>query len=186
MLSAAASQPTGALFDVVLLAHVVAAVVALGTVVASGVAAARVLATGGRPPPPGVARYFAPGTNWAGRSLHAVPLLGLALIGLSRGGDRLSDPWVLTGLSLWVLAAGLAEGVLWPAERRVQFLLAEPLPSGAVTAGAGGRPGGPGAPGPGAGGAGVTVAMACRRMTWAAAGVAALLVAAMTVMVVQP
>ena len=185
MLSTAASQPTGALFDLVLLAHVVAAVVALGTVVASGVAAVRMLAAAGRPPSPWVARYFAPGVNWAGRVLYGVPLLGLVLIGLSRGEDRPTDPWVLAGLGLWALAAGLAEGVLWPAERRVQARLAELLPSSAVSvpsAGAGG--GAVGAEG--AGSAGGAVATACRRMGWAAAGIAAVMVAAMVVMVARP
>lgn len=181
MLSTAPSQPTGVLFDLVLLAHVVAAVVALGTVVASGVAAARLLAAAGRPPSAGVARYFAPGVNWAGRVVHAVPLLGLALIGLSRGDDRLSDPWVLAGLGLWALAALLAEGVLWPAERRVQLLLAELAPAGAVAV-AGAVTAGAGA----AGGTGSAVATACRRMCWAAAGIAAVLVAAMVVMVARP
>lgn len=181
MLSAA-SQPTGVLFDLVLLAHVAAAVVTLGTVVASGLAAARVLAAGGRSPSPWVSRYFAPGINWAGRALYAVPLLGLALIGLSRGGDRFSDPWVLAGVSLWTLAAGLAEGVLWPAERRAQVLLAELLPSSAVAA-AGAAAGGAGAAS--AGGA-AAVATTCRRMCWAAAGIATVLVAAMVVMVARP
>lgn len=166
MVTSAAVQPTGVLFDVVLLGHVAAAVVALGTSVTSGVAAGRLLVADVRSLSPGVARYFAPGTNWAGRTIHAVPLLGLALIGLSRGAYGLDDAWVLAGTGLWVVAAVLAEGILWPAERRVQGAL--PLVVGDTTAGVG------------------PVAAACRRMCWSAGGVAALLVTAMVVMVARP
>lgn len=108
------------LFDVVLLCHVVAAVVALGTVVATLVAAARVRAAHQGTVAAGVVRYFSPGTNWAGRSLYAVPLLGVALVAMSKGADSFDDTWVQLGFGLWVAATVLAEGILWPAERRLQ------------------------------------------------------------------
>ncbi|HUA93905.1 MAG TPA: hypothetical protein VMB82_00075 [Acidimicrobiales bacterium] len=116
--------PTGPGFDVVLLLHVVAAIVALGSVVASGVQSTRLLAAGDGEVPSGVTVYFAPGVNWVGRTLHAVPLLGLALVGLSHGAYGFEDGWIEWGIGLWVAAAVGAEAVLWPAERRVQAGLA--------------------------------------------------------------
>lgn len=168
-----AAVPTGAGFDVVLLLHVAAAVVALGSVVASGVQSGRLLAVGDGEVPSGIATYFAPGVNWVGRTLHAVPLLGLALVGLSHGAYGFGDGWIQWGIGLWVVAAAGAEAVLWPAERRVQAGLAAS------------------APGPGGGQGPVTgVRSSLRRSCWRAAlasgALTAVLVAAIVVMVAQP
>ncbi len=122
--SAPAAVPTGPGFDVVLLLHVAAAVVALGSVVVIGIQAGRLLAVGEDDVPAGVIGYFAPGVNWVGRTLHVVPLLGLALVALSRGAYGFGDGWVQWGIGLWAAAAVGAEIVLWPAERRVQAGLA--------------------------------------------------------------
>lgn len=113
--------PDGPAFDVVLLAHIACAVLAIGTVAVSGVQAERLrraLSTGelGH----NLRSYYRPGINWAGRTLHAVPVLGLALVAMSHGAFGLGDTWVMAGLGIWVVAAMTAEGVLWPAERRLQ------------------------------------------------------------------
>ena len=151
-------QPDGALFDAVLLLHVAAALVAVGVLATGAVAAVRLARAGGGPVPPGVQRYFAPGTNWAGRTLYAVPLLGLALVGLSGGHFGFGDAWVLTGIGLWAAAALVAEGMVWRTERRVQ---------GDLAAGAD--------PGP-----------AARRLYLSSFAVLAILLAAFVVMFVQP
>jgi uncharacterized membrane protein len=39
---------------------------------------------------------------------------------MSQGAYALGDGWVLGGLALFVAVALLAEGVMWPAERRLQ------------------------------------------------------------------
>jgi len=170
---APAAVPTGAGFDVVLLLHVAAAVVALGSVVVSGVQSGRLLAAGDGGVPSGVAAYFAPGVNWVGRTLHTVPLLGLALVGLSHGAYSFEDGWIEWGLGLWVVAAVGAEAVLWPAERRVQAGLAASAHgprSGQV---------------PAAGVRSETV-RSCRTAAAAAGVLTAVLVAAIVVMVAQP
>ncbi len=107
-------------YTVVLLAHVAAALVGLGSVVASGVVG--VLARRGpRAPSAGaVRRYFRPGPVVAGRVLYAVPVLGFALVGMSRGAFSAGDGFVVAGLGLWAAAMLGAEAVLWPAERRVR------------------------------------------------------------------
>ena len=50
---------------------------------------------------------------------------------MSQGAYALGDGWVLGGLAIFVGVAVLAEGVLWPAERRLQASLA-PLFGGAA------------------------------------------------------
>ncbi|HWD50915.1 MAG TPA: DUF2269 family protein [Acidimicrobiales bacterium] len=121
----AVSVNRGAGYQVVVLAHVLAAVVGFGAV---GVAGAYALVLGRRgPSSESVVRYYRPGVNWAGRVLFVVPILGFVLIGMSRtppGGYAVSDGWVLIGLLLWAAAALAAEMVLWPTERGLQQLVA--------------------------------------------------------------
>ena len=73
-----------------------------------------------------VVRYYRPGVNWVGRVLFLVPVLGVALIAMSGGQWGYADGWVSTGLAVWVVVAMVAEGVLWPAERRLQQVVAAP------------------------------------------------------------
>jgi len=172
-------QPTGAGFDVVLLLHVVCAVVGLGTVVVSAVQAARLRSVGTGPVADGLRAYFAPGVNWAGRSLYGVPVFGFILLGMARDAYGLADGWVLWGLILWVAAIFVAEGVLWPAERRVQAALAPDRPD--LT-----RAGGDAVAGAGAGGIAGKVATECRTIVWVATALAVTLVVAGVLMVAQP
>jgi len=72
-----------------------------------------------------VRRYFQPGVNWAGRALYGVPVFGFALIGVSSGAFRAADGFVVVGLGLWLAATLLAEGVVWPGERRIQVEVTE-------------------------------------------------------------
>jgi hypothetical protein len=121
----AVSVNRGAGYEVVVLAHVLAAVIGFGAVAVSG-AYALVLARRG-PVGESVVRYYRPGVNWAGRILFLVPILGFVLIGMSHGpgGYGFSDGWVMIGLALWAVAALAAEMVLWPTERELQQLVAE-------------------------------------------------------------
>ncbi len=59
-------------------------------------------------------RYFRPGVNWAGRALYGVPVFGFALVAASDGAFDAGDAFVAVGLVLWLVAAVLAEVVVWP------------------------------------------------------------------------
>jgi hypothetical protein len=115
-------QPDGAAFDIVLLLHVVCVVVGLVTTVTAAATGARLrrLLAASVPPPEPVRRYFRPGTNWAGRAIWCIPIFGFVLLAMSQGAYGLRDGWVTGGLIIFVAVALLAEGVLYPAERRVQ------------------------------------------------------------------
>jgi hypothetical protein len=129
-------QPDGAAFDVVLLAHVGCVVVGLATTLASAATASRLqrLVTRGSPLSESMARYFAPGVNWAGRAMYGIPVLGFALLAMSQGAYALHDGWVLSGLFIFAALALLDEYLLWPAERRLQGALAGALASGTAPA----------------------------------------------------
>lgn len=158
----------GAGYDIVLVVHVAFASVALGSVVTTGVLALRAVRRGTPDAP--VRRYFSPGTNWPERVLVVVPVPGYALVAMSKGVISLGQPWVVAGTLLWAAAVAAAIGWAWPVEQAFQREV-----QGAV------GPGGPQTPGQGS-----RTSELGRRLCWASAVIAALLLAASVVMVAQP
>lgn len=162
--------PSGPAYTVVLICHVAAVLTGMATIVAGAVAAAGLVTARDGPLRPSVRSYFSPGANWAGRVLYLVPVFGVALLAMSGGAYRLGSTWVLAGIGLWAAGMALAEGVLWPAERRVRRALA-------VEAAGGGN--GPPSVLPAA-------VQAARVVCVSSAAVLGILVAAMVVMVAKP
>ncbi|HEX3565241.1 MAG TPA: DUF2269 family protein [Acidimicrobiales bacterium] len=122
----ALSSNRGAAYDVVLLGHVLAAIVGFGAVTVAGIYALLLRRPG--PPSASVLRYYRPGVNWAGRITFLVPVLGVALVGMSHGSWSFNDHWVMGGLALWTVAALAGEMIVWPAERGLQRLVSEDTP----------------------------------------------------------
>jgi hypothetical protein len=129
--AAVASAPTGPAYDIVLLLHIAAVILGTATVVVSGVQAARLRALApGAALPGSLVAYYRPQMNWAGRVVYLIPVLGLALLGMSQGAYDLDDGWVLAGIVIFVAVIFLAEGLLWPAEQRVARALSAAPPIG--------------------------------------------------------
>jgi hypothetical protein len=118
-------QPDGAAFDIVLLLHVGCVVVGLVTTATAAATATRLRRLLGSPVPLSepLRRYFMPGINWVGRTVYGIPVFGFALLALSRGVYALGQGWVLGGLALFAGVALVGEGLMWPAERRLQVAL---------------------------------------------------------------
>ena len=116
-------QPDGAAFDIVLLLHVGCVVVGLVTTATAAATASRLrrLLGSSLPLPEPLRRYFRPGTNWAGRTVYGIPVFGFALVAMSQGAYALGQGWVLGGLAIFAALALVGEGVLWPAEQRLQI-----------------------------------------------------------------
>jgi uncharacterized membrane protein len=133
-MSAMHHQPDGAAFDIVLLLHVGCVVVGLVTTATAAATASRLrrLLRSSLPLPEPLRRYFGPGTNWAGRAVYGIPVFGFALIAMSEGAYALGQGWVLGGLAIFGALAFLGEGVLWPAEQRLQIALARRNDDGEV------------------------------------------------------
>ena len=55
-------------------------------------------------------------------------MFGVALVAMSGGRWGFADAWVSVGMAAWAVVAVAAEALLWPAERRLQAIVA----SGAV------------------------------------------------------
>ena len=103
------------------IAHILSAVVGFGALGMSG-SYARLARVSADPfAAPGIRRYFRPGTNVAARALYLVPVFGGIALGFS-GDVRKIFPYL--GFALWVIATGIATGMLWPAERSMQRLIA--------------------------------------------------------------
>jgi len=117
--------PTGPLYSILLILHVLCAVVGFGTMVLTGAQASRARRGPSAPGSDGVRRYFRPGVNWAGRALYGVPVFGFVLIAQSSGSFGAGDGFVVAGLFTWLVAALLAETLVWPGERRIQALVTE-------------------------------------------------------------
>jgi hypothetical protein len=166
------TQPQGPAFDIVLLLHVACVVAGLAAMVTSAATAARLrrLLGAGAPLPDTVVRYFRPGVNWVGRSVYGIPVFGFALLAMSRGAYAVTDDWVVAGLAVFVVVALVGEGLLWPAERRLQ-----------VTVGA--APGESAVAGQAAAAGSVREA---RLVIWSATASIALLVVGTVLMVAQP
>jgi hypothetical protein len=119
-MSAMHHQPDGAAFDIVLLLHVACVVMGLVTTATAAATATRLRRLLGSPLPEPLRRYFRPGVNWAGRTVYGIPVFGFALLAMSQGAYALGQGWVLGGLAIFAAVALLGEGVLWPAEQRLQ------------------------------------------------------------------
>ena len=185
----AATHARDAAYDVVLLAHVLAAAVGLGALVVAGANAWALRRSG--PGSQAVRRYYRPGVNWSGRVLFLVPVLGFALMSMSHGDWSFSDAWITIGLALWALVAVSAEMYLWPAERRLQAVVSSLTALSAVDAVDGGAAGtGSGseaATGTGAeSGPGARLPAACLRVVALAAALSAVLIVAAVLMVAKP
>ncbi|MGA2209601.1 MAG: hypothetical protein ABSH30_08200 [Acidimicrobiales bacterium] len=120
-------------YDLLLIAHVIAAFIGFGAIAAAGWAASSARRSADPVGDEAVRRFFKKGRDWPARAIFLVPLLGL---GLLFGGDRSDVPaaWPWIGLSLWLIATGLASGRCWPAERAAQDALAELVESGSAAA----------------------------------------------------
>lgn len=177
------AQPQGPLFDVVLLLHVGCVVAGLATVVTSAATAARLRRLLGTrsPLPESVVRYFHPGINWAGRVMYGIPVFGFLLLALSQGAYSLSAGWVMGGLGIFIVAILLAEGLLWPAERRLQVAVSAYVSeSGSETEAESGADGGADS------GAGPNVLHDAQLVIWSATAALVLLIVGAAIMVSQP
>jgi hypothetical protein len=157
---------TGPGYDVLVGLHALSAVVGFGAVGVSGTYAARARSAAEPRGDAGLRRYFHPGTNWAERCLLVTPVFGAILL-WAGDSSAVSEVWPWIGLGCWLVSAGVASGLCWPAERRVQAFFAGP-PEG------GDRPGL------------VEFREACRALQWGASGVSLCFLVAVVVMIWQP
>lgn len=130
------AEASSKVFDLLLLAHVLAALTSLGVVAAAAYNSAEAVRLAGlledRELPRALKarvdrlrRFYRPGHNVLGRVIFLVPAFGLALVAEGGGPGLFRLAWLQGGIVAWVVAAAVAEGVLWPADRRLRALISE-------------------------------------------------------------
>ena len=112
-------------YDVLLLAHIVCAIGGFGANGLAGLYASQLYPTASE----GALKYFSSPKFYAEKLIYLVPVFGLIMISVSHGVSELAKPWIIFGLGTWIIAIGVAQVLVWPAERGV---------AQAVSAGAGG------------------------------------------------
>ena len=106
-----------------LVLHILAAIVGFGSVMLNGVYASEVKR---RPGPEGAAIADANYKVSFGIAMwfnYAIPILGLALVGMSDKAWKFSQTWVWLALLLWFVLVGLVHGVHRPNVRQLDALV---------------------------------------------------------------
>lgn len=138
-------------YKVVLILHIVTVVVGIGAVMLNGVYGAQAKARKG-PEGLAIAEANYKVSMLAEKIIYLIPLFGIGLVFMSTTGGiqifKFSQTWVWLSLVLYVVALGVAHGVVMPTAKKMQVLMRELLAVGPPPGGAAGA----GAPPPGAGG----------------------------------
>ena len=110
-------------YKIVLVLHIVAAILGFGSVMLNGVYASEVRK---RPAPEGAAiadANYRVSFGVAMWFIYAIPVLGIALVGMSDKAWKFSQSWVWLSLVLWFALVGLVHGVHRPNVRQLDALV---------------------------------------------------------------
>ena len=107
-----------AVYDGLVTAHVVFAVIGFASIALSGVYGALARRPAGSEREE-VSRFFA-SRLWTEWFVLPVPLLGAAALAVKPHGGDFSEAWVVIGIVVWALAAALLFGVVRPSEARIR------------------------------------------------------------------
>ena len=108
-------------YDLVFIVHLLSAVMVIAVFVAMRLAA-QAITSGASDEEQ--ARRFPTRRNWAARSLHVMVVTGLTMSMLGDHSVSLTQPWIITGLICYVLAAGHLEARTLPLERTLAEVIA--------------------------------------------------------------
>jgi uncharacterized membrane protein len=120
-------------YNVVLTLHILSVIIGLGTVFLNAVYGVQAKARRG---PEGLAISQAnlKVTEYAQYAIYAIPIFGIALVFMSKtDGIQFYDwdqTWIWLSLVLYIAALGLSHGLLMPAVKRMQVLMAEVIAAG--------------------------------------------------------
>ncbi|MEO5842857.1 MAG: DUF2269 family protein [Acidimicrobiales bacterium] len=111
-------------YKVVLLLHILCAIVGFGGVMLNGiyaVASRKAIGHGAL----ALVRANAKATKIAELFIYAVPIFGLALIGMSDDGWAFDQTWVWLAVVLYAIALAVAVGLLLPSARQYERVVAQ-------------------------------------------------------------
>jgi len=152
--------PTSPKYSILLVVHCGAAALALAALTVSTWFCHRLAIAEDPSADAALVAYFRSSPNWFGRILHVVPLAGILLVWSSQGAFSFSSGWLAAGMACYVIAAYLAEALVFAEERRLHAVVRGADPDG--------------------------WRRRAERASWAAIGSGLLLLVAAAVMVAQP
>lgn len=103
------------IYDVLLLAHVGSAIAGFGANGLAGFYGNQLSSS----PKEAAVKYFDSPRFIAEKFIYLVPVFGLSMIAISHGVSELQKPWVVIGIFSWLIAIGVAHGIVWPVEREI-------------------------------------------------------------------
>ncbi len=115
-------------YALVVIVHVLLAVIGFGALGMTGAYARLVRVSQDPWHAPALQRYFRPGKNIGARAIYLVPVFGAIALGFSHDVHHLF-PYL--GLGIWLIATGVASGMLWPAEAKIQQCIGVDRPDAA-------------------------------------------------------
>jgi len=119
LLATIASTP----YKIVLVLHILAAIVGFGSVMLNGVYGAEVRKRGGAEGAAIADANYRVSFGVAMYVIYTIPVLGLALVGMSDKAWKFSQTWVWLALLLWFVLVGLVHGVHRPNVRQLDELV---------------------------------------------------------------
>jgi uncharacterized membrane protein len=127
--------PTSGAYQAVMIVHILAVVVGFGALFVSSVYSVQGRRRGGaeRAAISEANEFVA--TRVAAMAIYAVPILGIALIGMSDKVYKFSQAWVSTAFLLYLVMLAILLAVVRPSYRKLNGLLRSPSPdAGAISA----------------------------------------------------
>lgn len=118
-------------YKFILLLHILAVVVGIGSQMLNGLYAAKAKKLGAAAG--GTMQVNLEVSHFAEYFIYAIPVLGFALLGMSDGAFEVGQTWIWLSLVLYVLALGISHGVMFPSAKKMQAI-GPRLVSGQVTA----------------------------------------------------
>jgi uncharacterized membrane protein len=115
-------------YKIVLVLHILAAIVGFGSVMLNGVYASEARKRPGAEGGAIAEANYRVSWKIAMWFIYAIPVLGLALVGMSDKAWKFSQTWVWLSLVLWFAVVGVAHGVHRPNVRRLDELIKSPNP----------------------------------------------------------
>lgn len=103
-----------AIYQIILLLHIAAAIVGFGGVIAHGAYNAKAFASSAGDAAV-LFRTTQAVTNLAHYAIYALFVLGIILVSLSEGDISFADPWISASFVVWIALVGVAHGLVRPA-----------------------------------------------------------------------
>jgi hypothetical protein len=122
-------------YKIVLVLHLLAAMVGFGGIFLNVAYGLQARARQGREGTAIAEALYNVSRKWTEYFIYAVPILGIALVMMSKDTIKFSDLWVSASLAVYIVALGVLHALQFPNIKKMNLLMAELADSGARASG---------------------------------------------------